>query len=107
MNILSQKHDDTLTKLKPKTETKTEKPKLYRVILLNDDYTPMEFVVAVLQHVFGKSAEESVFLMLQVHNHGSAVCGIYTREIAETKVMQVTDLAKKADHPLMCKMEKE
>ena len=107
MAILSHKNDDTLVIIKPKTETKLEKPKLYRVILLNDDYTPMEFVVAVLQHVFGKAGQEAVYIMLQVHNHGSAVCGVYTKEIAETKMNQVLDLARKAEHPLMCKMEKE
>lgn len=80
---------------------------MYQVLLLNDDYTPMDFVVQVLQQFFGKSAEESVRIMLKVHYKGEAACGVYTREIAETKVMQVVDSARKGQYPLKCVMKKE
>ena len=90
-----------------RTEIKTKKPSLYKVLLLNDDYTPMEFVVHVLQQFFGKSAEEATRIMLHVHQKGVGVCGVYTFEIAETKVTQVMDFAKKHQQPLQCTMEKE
>jgi ATP-dependent Clp protease adaptor protein ClpS len=90
-----------------RTETKTKKPSLYKVLLLNDDYTPMEFVVHVLQQFFAKSAEEATRIMLHVHQKGVGVCGVYTFEIAETKVTQVMDFAKKHQQPLQCTMEKE
>ncbi|HEY7986892.1 MAG TPA: ATP-dependent Clp protease adapter ClpS [Methylophilaceae bacterium] len=84
---------------------KAKPPPLYKVLLLNDDFTPMEFVVQILQQFFGKSREIAMQLMLQVHHQGSAVCGIYPRDVAETKVLQVTDAARKAQHPLQCLME--
>ncbi len=90
-----------------RTEPKTKKPSLYKVLLLNDDYTPMEFVVHVLQQFFGKSAEEATRVMLHVHQKGVGICGVYTFEIAETKVTQVMDFAKKHQQPLQCTMEKE
>ncbi|MEO1015930.1 MAG: ATP-dependent Clp protease adapter ClpS [Pseudomonadota bacterium] len=90
-----------------KTEPKTKKPSLYRVLLLNDDYTPMEFVVFVLERFFNKSREEATRIMLHVHNHGVGLCGVYTYEVAETKVSQVLDLAQRNEHPLQCKMERE
>jgi len=90
-----------------KTRPKTKKPSLYKVLLLNDDYTPMEFVVHVLERFFTKSSEESVQIMLQVHRRGVGVCGVYTFEVAETKVAQVTELARRHQHPLQCTMEKE
>jgi ATP-dependent Clp protease adaptor protein ClpS len=90
-----------------KTKPKTKKPSLYKVLLLNDDYTPMEFVVLVLEGIFAKSREEAYRIMLHVHQKGVGVCGIYTYEVAETKVTQVMDLAKKNSHPLQCTMEKE
>jgi ATP-dependent Clp protease adaptor protein ClpS len=92
-----------ITKVKPKTK----KPSMYRVLILNDDYTPMEFVVYVLERFFNKSREAATQIMLHVHQHGVGVCGVFTYEVAETKVAQVTDLAKRNDHPLQCTMEKE
>jgi len=89
------------------TRTKTKKPALYRVILLNDDYTPMEFVVYVLQRFFQKSVEEATTIMLHVHQNGVGICGIFTYEVAETKVTQVMELARQHGHPLQCTMEKE
>jgi ATP-dependent Clp protease adaptor protein ClpS len=91
------------TKAKPKTK----KPSLYRVLILNDDYTPMEFVVLVLEHFFQKSREEATRIMLHVHNFGVGVCGVYPIDVAETKVAQVMDLARRNEHPLQCTMERE
>jgi len=90
-----------------KTRSKTQKPAMYKVLLLNDDYTPMEFVVDVLERFFGKQNEEAVRIMLHVHQKGVGVCGIYTYEIAETKVTQVVDYARKNQHPLQCTLEKD
>ncbi len=95
------------TGLVTKTRPKTKKPSLYRVLLLNDDYTPMEFVVHVLQKYFGKGREEAQRIMLAVHHKGSGICGVYTYEVAETKVTQVIDFARQHGHPLQCTMEKE
>ena len=95
------------TGLATKTRLKTKKPSLYRVLLLNDDYTPMEFVVYILERFFQKSREEATRIMLHVHQKGVGVCGIYTYEVAETKVAQVLDLAQRNEHPLQCTMEKE
>lgn len=89
------------------TRRKVKKPDLYKVLLLNDDFTPMEFVVYVLQKFFGKGAEEAARLMLDVHQNGVGICGVYTREVAETKVTQVMDFSKENEHPLRCVMEKE
>lgn len=91
------------TKVRPKTK----KPSLYRVLLLNDDYTPMEFVVAVLQEVFGKNQDDAMRIMMHVHKHGVGECGVYPYEIAETKVTLVMDAARKNQHPLQCVMEKQ
>ena len=85
--------------------TKVKPPPLYKVVLLNDDYTPMDFVVIVLQTVFGLSREKATQVMLQVHREGMGVCGTYTREVAATKVDQVINLARKHQHPLQCTME--
>ncbi len=90
-----------------RTRAKTKKPSLYRVLILNDDYTPMEFVVYVLEQFFNKSREEATSIMLHVHQHGVGVCGVFTYEVAETKVAQVLDLARRNEHPLQCTMEKE
>ena len=90
-----------------KTRPKTKKPSLYKVLLLNDDYTPMEFVVHVLERFFSKPREEAVQIMLHVHRHGVGICGVYTFEVAETKVAQVIELARRHQHPLQCTMEKE
>src|SRR5258708_6725831 len=89
-----------------KTRPQTKRPNMYRVLLLNDDYTPMEFVVLVLQRFFNKSADEATRIMLHVHHHGVGECGVFTYEIAETKVTQVMDFARKHQHPLQCIMEK-
>ena len=86
---------------------KLKKPTLYRVILVNDDYTPMEFVVLVLQRFFRKGREEAVQIMLNVHTRGSGVCGVFTAEIAETKVRQVLSFSRDNKHPLQCTMEPE
>lgn len=90
-----------------KPKPKTKKPSLYKVMLLNDDYTPMEFVVLVLEQFFNKSQEEATRIMLHVHRRGVGLCGVYTFEIAETKVMLVMDYAKRNQYPLQCIMEKE
>jgi len=90
-----------------KTAPKTKRPSLYKVLLLNDDYTPQEFVVWLLQAVFKKDAEEAVRIMLHVHQSGVGVCGVYTYEIAETKVAQVMELSRRNQHPLQCTMERE
>jgi ATP-dependent Clp protease adaptor protein ClpS len=90
-----------------KTRTRTKKPSLYRVLLLNDDYTPMEFVVYVLERFFQKTPEEATTIMLHVHQHGVGVCGVFTYEVAETKVSQVMELARRNEHPLQCTMEKD
>lgn len=89
-----------------KTRPKTRKPSQYRVLLLNDDYTPMEFVVSLLVGIFQKTREDATKIMLNVHQNGIGVCGIYTFEVAETKVAQVLEAAKRAGHPLQCTLEK-
>ena len=99
--------DDSGTSVAAKTRAKTKRPNLYRVLLLNDDYTPMEFVVHVLERFFQKGREEATRIMLHVHQHGVGECGIYTFEVAETKVTQVMDFARKHQHPLQCVMEKK
>jgi ATP-dependent Clp protease adaptor protein ClpS len=98
---------DGQTGIATKTRSKTQKPAMYKVLLLNDDYTPMEFVVEVLERFFGKKGEEAVRIMLHVHQKGVGVCGIYTYEIAETKVTQVVDYARENQHPLQCTLEKD
>ena len=90
-----------------KTRTRTAKPALYKVLLLNDDYTPMEFVVLTLQRFFKMTIEDATRVMLQVHQRGVGVCGIFTYEVAETKVNQVIDFAREHQHPLQCTMEKD
>jgi ATP-dependent Clp protease adaptor protein ClpS len=90
-----------------KTRPKTKKPSLYKVLLLNDDYTPMEFVVHVLEKYFNKGREDATRIMLHVHHKGVGICGVYTYEVAETKVTQVIDFARQHGHPLQCTMEKE
>ncbi len=95
------------TALIPKTRTQTRRPHMYRVLLLNDDYTTQEFVIVVLRKYFNKSLEEATRIMLHVHNHGVGECGIYTYEVAETKVTQVMDFSRKHQHPLQCIMEKK
>jgi ATP-dependent Clp protease adaptor protein ClpS len=89
------------------TKPKLQKPSMYRVLLLNDDYTPMEFVVYVLEQIFNKSREDATQIMLHVHQNGVGVCGVFTYEVAETKVAQVVDSARRNQHPLQCTMEKD
>ncbi len=98
------KHDYN-TLLAPKE--KTERPSLYKVFLINDDFTPMEFVVLILQSLFNKTPEESAEITLTVHSKGVGVCGVFPYEIAETKAQQVMSLARKNQHPLQCRIEKE
>ena len=88
------------------TKPKTKKPSMYNVLLLNDDYTPMEFVVMVLEKIFNKKQEEATQIMLHVHKNGVGVCGTFTYEVAESKCKSVMDMAKKNEHPLQCTMEK-
>jgi ATP-dependent Clp protease adaptor protein ClpS len=89
------------------TKPKIKRPSLYKVIMLNDDFTPMEFVIHVLQLYFRKSQDEATEIMLHVHQRGVGVCGLYTYEVAETKASQVMDLARKNQHPLQLQLEKE
>ena len=88
------------------TKPKTKKPSMYNVLLMNDDYTPMEFVVMVLEKIFNKKQEEATQIMLHVHQKGIGICGTFTYEVAESKCKAVIDLAKKNEHPLQCTMEK-
>lgn len=90
-----------------KTRTKTQKPGLYKVLLLNDDYTPMEFVIHILERFFNKNKHEATDIMLHVHRRGVGLCGVFTYEVAETKVNQVMDFARANEQPLQCTMEKE
>ena len=96
---------DTQLAVRPKAKSK--RPPLYKVLLINDDFTPMEFVVHVLEQYFDKRSEEAVRIMLHVHQKGVGMCGVYTYEVAETKVSQVMDLARQHQHPLQCTMERE
>lgn len=98
---------DSATGIIVKTKPKTKKPSMYRVLMLNDDYTPMEFVVHVLENFFNKNREEATRIMLHVHQRGVGICGVFTYEIAETKVTQVIEYARQHQHPLQCTLEKE
>ncbi|MFZ6763801.1 ATP-dependent Clp protease adapter ClpS [Roseomonas sp. KE0001] len=99
--------EGTATGVVVKPRARTRKPAMYKVLMLNDDYTPMEFVVHVLERFFQKNREEATRIMLHVHRRGVGVCGVYTYEVAETKVTQVMDLARQNQHPLQCTIEKE
>ncbi len=99
--------DGSNTAVLTRTKTRTRKPNLYRVLLLNDDYTPMEFVVHILERFFNKSVDEATLIMLHVHQNGVGECGVFTYEVAETKVTMVMDFARKHQHPLQCVMEKK
>ena len=90
-----------------KAAPKTKRPSLYKVILLNDDFTPQDFVVWLLKAIFKKDAEEAFRIMQHVHNNGVGICGVYTYEVAETKVAQVMELSRRRQHPLQCMMERE
>lgn len=102
---MTDKHSDS-TVLEAQ-HTRTKPPPLYKVLLLNDDFTPMEFVVIVLQKFFGKSREQATQIMLKVHQEGVGVCGVYTQDVAQTKVDQVTAFARDNQHPLQCVMEEQ
>jgi ATP-dependent Clp protease adaptor protein ClpS len=93
----------TVVKAKPKTK----KPSMYKVLMLNDDYTPMEFVVHILERFFSKNRDEATRIMLHVHRRGVGICGVYTYEVAESKVTQVMDFARQHQHPLQCTLEKD
>jgi len=90
-----------------KTAPKTKRPSLYKVVMLNDDYTPQEFVVWLLQAIFKKAPEDAMRIMMHVHQNGVGICGVYTYEVAETKVAQVMELSRRNQHPLQCTMERE
>lgn len=95
------------TAIATKPKTRPKKPSLYRVLLLNDDYTPMEFVIHVLERFFNKNRDDATQIMLHVHQNGVGECGVFTYEVAETKVTQVMDFARRHQHPLQCVMEKK
>lgn len=99
--------EDPQTGIVTKTRPRVRRPSMYKVLMLNDDYTPMDFVVYVLERFFGKGRDEATRIMLQVHHKGVGVCGVYTYEVAEMKVAQVMDLARQNQHPLQCTIEKE
>jgi ATP-dependent Clp protease adaptor protein ClpS len=90
-----------------KSRPKTKRPSMYKVLMLNDDYTPMEFVVLLLERFFSKDRDEATHIMMHVHQRGVGICGVYTYEVAETKVQQVVDFARQHQHPLQCTLEKE
>ena len=98
--------DEVETGVVTRTRPKTKKPSNYKVLMLNDDYTPMEFVVLVLQTHFAMTIEDATRVMLQVHQKGVGMCGVFTYEVAETKVSQVIDFARENQHPLQCTLEK-
>jgi ATP-dependent Clp protease adaptor protein ClpS len=99
--------DGSNTSVIVKPKAKTKKPSMYKVLMLNDDYTPMEFVVHVLERFFHKNRDEATRIMLHVHQRGVGICGVFTYEVAETKVTQVMDFAKRHQHPLQCTLEKD
>jgi len=100
------KDGDDQTGVVTKTQTKTKQPSMYKVLLLNDDYTPMEFVVMVLKRFFRMDLEQATRVMLHVHQKGVGICGVFSYEVAETKVNQVMDFARQNQHPLQCTLEK-
>lgn len=97
----------TGTGLLTRPETKTKKPSMYKVLMLNDDYTPMEFVIHILQNFFRMTNDQATEVMLHVHQRGVGICGIFPFDVAETKVNQVINFARQNDHPLQCTLEKE
>jgi ATP-dependent Clp protease adaptor protein ClpS len=107
MSDIEKRDDDHSTGVVVKTKPKTRKPSMYKVLMLNDDYTPMEFVVHVLERFFSKNREEAHTIMMHVHRRGVGICGVFTYEVAETKVTQVMDFARQHQHPLQCTLEKE
>jgi len=102
---MSSTFDTQHTVVADEQTARTAPPPMYQVVLLNDDYTPMEFVVKVLQKFFKKSEEEATHIMLQVHHEGRGICGVYPRDVAATRIAQVTQYARERQHPLRCVME--
>jgi len=102
---MSQQFDDDDTVLLEQTKPVLKKPPLFKVVLINDDYTPMEFVIVILESIFNHDREQATQIMLHVHKLGKGVCGVFTKDIAETKVTQVNNFARENKHPLMCEME--
>ena len=107
MSSFGDENGGSHTNVVSRSKAKTKKPSMYKVLMLNDDYTPMEFVVQVLEQVFRKQHQDAVKIMLLVHNHGVGLCGVFTYEVAETKVGQVLQMAQKHQHPLQCTLEKD
>ncbi|MBT6122732.1 MAG: ATP-dependent Clp protease adapter ClpS [Candidatus Puniceispirillum sp.] len=107
MTDKDKKHDGGSGQIILESRTQTKKPSMYKVVMMNDDYTPMEFVVHVLQHFFGRTAEEATQIMLNVHQRGVGICGIYSFEIAETKASKTMEYARQKEHPLQLQLEKE
>ena len=105
MGVKDGRGDGTGTAVETRTKTKLKKPRMYKVLLHNDDYTTMEFVVFILQGIFHHSESEAMQIMLHVHKHGVGVAGVYTREIAETRIAQVEALARQHEYPLRCSMD--
>lgn len=104
---MTDKNSDDQSDLAVKPRARTQRPPLYKVLMLNDDFTPMEFVVHVLERLFSMTRAQAVEIMLTVHKKGVAVVGVFSHEVAETKVAQVMELARRQQHPLQCTMEKE
>lgn len=102
---MSQQFDDDDTLLIEHVKPKLKKPPMYKVVLINDDYTPMEFVVHILESIFNHNREQATQIMLHVHKLGKGVCGVYTKDIAETKMVQVNNFSRENKHPLMCEIE--
>ena len=107
MTDKDQKHGGGSGQIILESRTQTKKPSMYKVVMMNDDYTPMEFVVHVLQHFFGRTVDEATQIMLNVHQRGVGICGIYSFEIAETKASKTMEYARQKEHPLQLQLEKE
>ena len=107
MTDKDKKHDRVSGQIILESRTQTKKPSMYKVVMMNDDYTPMEFVVHVLQQFFGRSVDEATQIMLNVHQRGVGICGIYSFEIAETKASKTMEYARQKEHPLQLQLEKE
>ena len=106
MNVRDDRRGDDDADTGVVVRARPKKPSMYKVVMLNDDYTPMEFVVHILKRFFNKSNDDATRIMLHVHRKGVGICGVYTYEVAETKVQQVMDLARQHQHPLQCTLEK-
>lgn len=104
-NVVTNVKDDSL--LLAESEVKTQRPPFFKVVLLNDDYTPMDFVIFILKDIFRRSHEDAVSIMLEIHGKGTGVCGVYTRDVAETKAEEAIIIARRNEYPLQCRVEKE